>query len=95
MSRRIVATLLRSTGPGQKREPVWVRRFAWLDTALPRCTQLALNYGQPGDIVEIVSLDLHIQIGYLEVQPKYRIKMNYSGLIVDSKSLRKLLNQGG
>lgn len=87
--RRIIATLLR----GKKQEKVWVRYYNWMDTAMPRAVQLALCYGNPGDVVEFASTELGFQIGTLTILPKQRVELVYSPLVQHSTSLLKLLSQ--
>lgn len=91
MRRRITATLLRSTGPKRDREVVWVRRFAWMDTAVPRTVQLALYASVPGDIVEFASVELGFQIGIMHIGPKNEIDIEYSPLVRSSQGLMKLM----
>lgn len=88
--RRIIATLYR----GKKQEIIWVRHYNWMDTAMPRCVQLALCYGSPGDVVEFASTELGFQIGTLKVLPKQQVELIYSPLVKNSTALLKLLNQG-
>ena len=91
MSQRlIIATLLR----GKKQEKVWVRYYNWMDTAMPRAVQLALCYGNPGDVVEFASTELGFQIGVLRILPKNRVELEYSPMVKHSTSLLKLLSQG-
>lgn len=87
--RRIIATLLR----GKKQEKVWVRYYNWMDTAMPRALQLALCYGNPGDVVEFASTELGFQIGTLTILPRQRVELVYSPLVQHSTSLLKLLSQ--
>lgn len=89
--RRITATLWRSTGPGKERQHVWTRQYGWMDTAVPRAMQLALNYGQPGDVVEFVAKELGFQVGTMRVLPKNRVELEYSPLVNNSPSLLKLV----
>lgn len=87
--RRIIATMYR----GKKQEKIWVRYYNWMDTAMPRAVQLALCYGEPGDVVEFASVELGFQIGTLKVLPKQQVELKYSPLVQHSESLLKLLNQ--
>lgn len=47
MTRNIVATLLR------KNKPVFTRRYARVDTAVPRLSQVMMLEAQPRDVVEL------------------------------------------
>jgi len=87
MQRRICATLYR----GKKQDKIWVRYYNWMDTAMPRAMQLALCYGQPGDVVEFHSTELGFQIGTMKVLPKNHVEMDYSSLVKSSHHLLKLL----
>lgn len=86
MMRAISATLYR----GKKKEKVWVRYYSWMDTAMPRAVQLALQTGQDGDVVEFASQELGFQIGVLHVG-KNRVQLEYSELVKHSPSLMRLL----
>lgn len=55
--RPILATLTR------KHQTVWVRRYARIDSAIPRAVQLAILEGQPGDVVEFARAVTSLQIG--------------------------------
>ncbi|MNT95800.1 hypothetical protein D3C72_2377520 [compost metagenome] len=61
---------------------------------MPRALQLALCYGQAGDVVEFASVELGFQIGTLTLLPKQKVELIYSPLVQNSASLLKLLNQG-
>ena len=90
MSRPISATLYR----GKKKEKVWVRYYSWMDTAMPRAVQLALQTGHEGDVVEFASTELGFQIGVLHVLPNNRVELEYSPLVRHSPSLMKLVEVG-
>ena len=45
-----------------------VRRYARLDTAIRRQTELAYLEGQPGDVVEFAHAETGLQIGTIKVQ---------------------------
>lgn len=91
MNRRITATLMRSEGPGLERKPVWVRRYNWLDTALPRATALAINYGQPGDAVVLHFSETGFEIAVLTVSARCRIEIAYSALVNSLPKFQALL----
>ena len=57
----IVVTLHR------KRRVVKTRRYARLDTAIRRQTQLAVLEGEPKDVIEIAHADTGLQIGTITV----------------------------
>jgi len=65
--RNLVATLLRGN------KPVWSRRYARLDTAIPRCTQLALLEGHPRDVIELSHAETGMQIGTVKLGVGNRI----------------------
>lgn len=77
---------------GKKKEKVWTRYYAWMDTAMPRAVALALQTGQVGDVVEFSSVELGFQIGILHVCPKNKFKLSYSPLVRNSPSLLKLVD---
>lgn len=93
MTRRVQATLWRLTGPGKDAERVamWHRQYAWLDTAMPRAIALALNEGQPGDVVEFHSLGRGVYLGTVRVLPRGRVEVDYSDLIDNNPALARLL----
>ena len=92
MSRNIIATLWRSTGPGRKREPIWTRHYAWLDTAMPRAAQLAMNGGEVGDVVEFHSpLIGELHVATVRVIKPYQVSVSYSDLVNSSPKLKALL----
>jgi hypothetical protein len=87
MQRAISATLYR----GKKKEKVWTRYYNWMDTAMPRAVQLAIQTGNDGDVVEFASQDLGFQIGVLHVRSKNRVELEYSDLVHNSPSLLRLV----
>lgn len=87
MTRKIMASLFR----GKKKEKVWTRYYSWMDTAMPRAVQLALQTGEVGDVVEFSSIDLGFQIGVLHVCPKNKVELSYSPLVKSSPTLMKLV----
>ena len=88
MTRKIMASLFR----GKKKEKVWTRYYAWMDTAMPRAVALALQTGQVRDVVEFSSVELGFQIGILHVCPKNKFELSYSPLVRNSPSLLKLVD---
>ena len=88
MTRKIMASLFR----GKKKEKVWTRYYAWMDTAMPRAVALALQTGEDGDVVEFSSVELGFQIGIMHVCPKNRFELSYSPLVRNSPSLLKLVD---
>jgi hypothetical protein len=86
--RRVVATMMR----GQSKEIILTRHFAYFDTAMPRLIQLAINYGNEGDIVEFYSHELGFQIGILRIKKNNRFEMEMSTLVKSSPTLLKLIN---
>ena len=77
---------------GKKKEKVWTRYYAWMDTAMPRTVALALQTGEIGDVVEFSSVELGFQIGILHVCPKNKFELSYSPLVRNSPSLLKLVD---
>lgn len=77
---------------GKKKEKVWTRYYAWMDTAMPRAVALAMQTGEVGDVVEFSSIELGFQIGTLHVCPKNKIELTYPPLVKSSPSLLKLVN---
>ena len=88
MNRKIMASLFR----GKKKEKVWTRYYAWMDTAMPRAVALALQTGEVGDVVEFSSVELGFQIGILHDCPKNKFELSYSPLVRNSPSLLKLVD---
>ena len=88
MTRKIMASLFR----GKKKEKVWTRYYAWMDTAMPRAVALALQTGEVGVVVEFSSVELGFQIGILHVCPKNKFELSYSPLVRNSPSLLKLVD---
>lgn len=77
---------------GKKKEKVWTRYYAWMDTAMPRAVALAMHTGEVGDVVEFSSVELGFQIGILHVCPKNKFELSYSPLVRNSPSLLKLVD---
>lgn len=77
---------------GKKKEKVWTRYYAWMDTTMPRAVALALQSGEVGDVIEFSSVELGFQIGMLHVCPKNKVELTYSPLVKSSPSLMKLVN---
>lgn len=88
MQRKIIACLYR----GKKKELVWTRYYSWMDTAMPRAVQLAMQTGTTGDVVEFASTELGFQIGILRLMPKNKVELEISPLVKNSPSLMKLVN---
>lgn len=91
MSRPISATLLRSTGPGKAREPVWIRHFTWLDSAIPRATALALWDGQVGDVVSIVNKATGYELAVLRITGARKVAIEWSALVEASPAYQLLI----
>lgn len=91
MALQIRATLLRSTGPKRAREVVWVRRYGWMDTAMPRAAQLLMREGQPGDLIEFSGESEGFQLGVMRLVGAYAIQMEWAPLVKQSPSLMRLL----
>lgn len=87
MQRSISATLYR----GKKKERVWTRFYSYMDTAMPRAVQLAIQTGGDGDVVEFASTELGFQIGVLHVRSRNRVELEYSDLVHNSPSLLRLV----
>lgn len=87
MIRAISATLYR----GKKKEKVWTRYYSWMDTAMPRAVQLAIQTGSEGDVVEFASTELGFQIGVLHVRAHNRVELEYSPLVRSSPTLLRLI----
>lgn len=85
--RAISATLYR----GHNKEKVWTRYYNWMDTAMPRAVQLAIQTGSEGDVVEFASTELGFQIGVLHVRAKNRVELEYSELVRHSPTLLRLI----
>jgi hypothetical protein len=88
MTRKIMASLYR----GKQKAHIWTRYYSYFDTAMPRAVQLALTYGEPGDIVEFSSTELGFQLGTLKVLPRSQYEVKMSPLVKASPSLLKLMN---
>lgn len=71
MRRPIVATLIR------RGKPVSPRRYAKLDNAILRYTQLLMQYGQPQDVVEFSHADTSLQIGTIRVHVGGQMTTNW------------------
>ena len=61
MDRNIIATLIR------KGEPVYSRRYARLDTAISRATQIAILEGKPEDVVVLSHAVTGLELGTMKV----------------------------
>jgi hypothetical protein len=75
MERNIVTTLHR------RQQPIRVRSYVRLDTAIPRATQLAIMDGQPGDVVTIHHAVTGLEIGSIKVsirKGEVRLKTAYA-----------------
>lgn len=71
MRRPIIAVLVRR---GKQMCP---RRYARIDNALPRYTQLLMQYGQPRDVVEFSHADTGLQIGTIKVDAGGRMTTDW------------------
>jgi hypothetical protein len=69
--RPIVATLLR------KNAVVWSRRYLKLDNAIPRAVQLAMQEGQPRDVIEFSHVDTGMQIGTVKLSVGNKLVSNW------------------
>lgn len=62
--RNIVATLQR----GRRKEIIWTRTYARLDTAQPRALAMAISRDvQPGDVIEVAHARSGMQLGTVKV----------------------------
>lgn len=91
MARQISATLFRSTGPRKPREPVWTRKYAWMDTAMPRAVQIPLREGEVGDLIEFSGEQAGFQLGTIELGEKCTLKVEWSPLVQAHSGLMKLM----
>lgn len=87
---RIVATLL--TGKGTNQRAVWKRYYAFFDTAMPRAVQLAMTYGNEGDIVEFYSREYGFQIGILRIKKRLQFDIEMSPIVKTAPNLLKLIS---
>ena len=71
MQRDIVATFIRRGVPQS------TRRYAKIDNAIPRCTQVLMWSGQPRDVVEFSHADTGLQIGTIKVHAGGRMTTNW------------------
>lgn len=71
MRRPIIAVLIR------RGKQVCPRRYAKLDNAIPRYTQLLMQYGQPRDVVEFSHADTGLQIGTIKVHAGGKLTTDY------------------
>lgn len=71
MRRPIVATLLR------RGKPVSSRRYAKLDNAIPRYTQLLMQYGRPRDVVVFSHADTGLRVGAIKVHAGCKLTTDY------------------
>lgn len=100
-NRRVTATMYRRNKPGRDTlddrsapyDVVWVRHYSYFDTAMPRAVQLAMTYGQSGDVVEFHSSEFGFLLGKLHVEAGRRQRMEMSELAEASPSLMKLMQE--
>lgn len=86
--RRVIATMIR----GLSKEVVWVRRYSYFDTAMPRALQLAMSYATEGDIIEFASIEFGYQLGILRIKKSGKFEVEMSPLVKASPSLLKLMS---
>ena len=67
MHRPIIATFLRRGTPQS------TRRYARIDNAIPRATQLLMQRGQPRDVVEFSHADTGMQLGTVSIHAGGRL----------------------
>ncbi|MCO6704940.1 hypothetical protein [Streptomyces sp. CHB9.2] len=87
--RRIIATMTR----GKSKEIIDVRRYSYLDTAIPRMLQLAISYCNEGDFIEFASIEFGWQLGILHIRKGGRYEIEISELVKSSPSLLKLMSE--
>lgn len=92
-ARRVTAQLWRRAAPAQgaERQLVWTRCYSYMDTAMPRVVQLALQTGQTGDKVTFASTEHGFELGSMEILPGNRVELTYSTLVKHSPGLMKLM----
>lgn len=56
---------------------LWTRRFARLDTAIPRATQLLMLEGQPGNVVEFSHAVTGLQLGTIKLRVGGKMVTDY------------------
>lgn len=71
MRRPIIAVLIR------RGKQVCPRRYAKLDNAIPRCTQVLMRSGQPRDVGEFSHADTGLQIGTIKVHAGGKLTTDY------------------
>ena len=71
MRRPIVATFLREG------KPLMTRRYARLDNAIPRATQLLMQCGEPRDVVEFSHADTGLQVGTIKIHAGGKLTTAY------------------
>ena len=71
MRRPIIAVLIR------RGKQVCPRRYARIDNAIPRYTQLLMQYGQPQDVVEFSHADTGLQLGTIKVLAGGKLTTDY------------------
>lgn len=57
---------------------VWIRRYARIDTAVPRCTQLALLEGHPRDVVELSHAHTGMQLGTITLHVNNKLTASWA-----------------
>ena len=71
MRRPIIAVLI------CRGKQVCPRRYARIDNAIPRYTQLLMQYGQPRDVVEFSHADTGLQLGTIKVHAGGKLTTDY------------------
>lgn len=56
-----------------KGRPQFVRRYARLNTAMPRAMHILIDQGEPGDTVDFYHIDTGIYLGFLKVHAGGRV----------------------
>jgi len=87
--RRIVATMTR----GKSKDIIMVRRYSYLDTAMPRMMQLAMTYCNEGDFIEFASDEHGFQLGTMHIRKGGVFDVKMSPLVKGSPSLLKLMSE--
>lgn len=88
-SRRVKAVMMRA----QSKDPVMVRTYSYMDTAMPRMLQLAMTYCNEGDFIEFSSIEFGWQLGIMRMRKGGQISVEISDMVRNSPSLLKLMSE--
>jgi len=89
----IDASLHRLTGSGRQRYVEWIRQYARVDTAFPRCMTYLIRYGQVGDVIEFALKSNGLTIGTIRLKATGKVDATWNHTEAERLINEKILGE--